>query len=150
MRIIIQRVRNASVTIDEQLYSSIGQGMMILVGIEDADNDEDIAFLVKKVVAMRIFDDENGVMNRSVMDIGGEVLVVSQFTLHASTKKGNRPSYIKAAKPDISVPLYERFCAELSSALGKPVKTGVFGADMQCALINDGPVTIFMDSKNKE
>ena len=150
MRIIIQRVRNASVTIDEQLYSSIGQGMMILVGIEDADNDEDIAFLVKKVVAMRIFDDENGVMNRSVMDIGGEVLVVSQFTLHASTKKGNRPSYIKAAKPDISVPLYERFCAELSSALGKPVKTGVFCADMQCALINDGPVTIFMDSKNKE
>ncbi|MBR4996544.1 MAG: D-tyrosyl-tRNA(Tyr) deacylase [Bacteroidaceae bacterium] len=150
MRIIIQRVRNASVTIDEQLYSSIGQGMMILVGIEDADNDEDIAFLVKKVVAMRIFDDENGVMNRSVMDIGGEVLVVSQFTLHASTKKGNRPSYIKAAKPDISVPLYERFCAELSSGLGKPVKTGVFGADMQCALINDGPVTIFMDSKNKE
>ena len=150
MRIIIQRVRNASVTIDEQLYSSIGQGMMILVGIEDADNDEDIAFLVKKVVAMRIFDDENGVMNRSVMDIGGEVLVVSQFTLHASTKKGNRPSYIKAAKPDISVPLYERFCAELSLALGKPVKTGVFGADMQCALINDGPVTIFMESKNKE
>ena len=148
MRIIIQRVRNASVTIDEQLYSSIGQGMMILVGIEDADNDEDIAFLVKKVVAMRIFDDENGVMNRSVMDIGGEVLVVSQFTLHASTKKGNRPSYIKAAKPDISVPLYERFCAELSLALGKPVKTGVFGADMQCALINDGPVTIFMDTKN--
>lgn len=150
MRVIIQRVRNASVTIGEQLYSSIGQGMMILVGIEDADNEEDIAFLVKKVVAMRIFDDENGVMNRSVMDIGGEVLVVSQFTLHASTKKGNRPSYIKAAKPDISVPLYERFCDALSAALGKPVETGVFGADMQCALINDGPVTIFMDSKNKE
>ena len=150
MRIIIQRVRNASVTIDEKLHSSIDQGMMILVGIEDADNEEDIAFLVKKVAAMRIFDDENGVMNLSVMDIGGEVLVVSQFTLHASTKKGNRPSYIKAAKPDISVPLYEKFCAELSNTLGKPVKTGVFGADMQCALINDGPVTIFMDSKNKE
>lgn len=150
MRIIIQRVRNASVTINGQLHSSIGQGMMILVGIEDADNEEDIAFLVKKVAAMRIFDDENGVMNLSVMDIGGEVLVVSQFTLHASTKKGNRPSYIKAAKPDISVPLYERFCEELSTTLGKPVKTGVFGADMQCALINDGPVTIFMDSKNKE
>lgn len=150
MRIIIQRVRNASVTIDEQLHSSIGQGMMILVGIEDADNEEDIAFLVKKVAAMRIFDDENGVMNLSVMDIGGEVLVVSQFTLHASTKKGNRPSYLKAAKPDISVPLYEKFCAELSATLGKPVKTGVFGADMQCALINDGPVTIFMDSKKKE
>ena len=150
MRIIIQRVRNASVTIDGQLHSAIGQGMMILVGIEDADGDDDIAFLVKKVAAMRIFDDENGVMNLSVMDINGEVLVVSQFTLHASTKKGNRPSYIKAAKPDISVPLYEKFYSELSATLGKPVKTGVFGADMQCALINDGPVTIFMDSKNKE
>lgn len=150
MRIIIQRVRNASVTINEQLHSAIGQGMMILVGIEDADGDDDIAFWVKKVAAMRIFDDENGVMNLSVMDIKGEVLVVSQFTLHASTKKGNRPSYIKAAKPDISVPLYEKFCSELSATLGKPVKTGVFGADMQCALINDGPVTIFMDSKNKE
>lgn len=150
MRIIIQRVRNASVSIAGQLHSSIGQGMMILVGIEDADGDEDIAFLTKKVVNMRIFDDADGVMNRSVLDIDGEILVVSQFTLHASTKKGNRPSYIKAAKPDISVPLYEKFCAELSLALGKPVKTGVFGADMQCALINDGPVTIFMDSKNKE
>ena len=150
MRIIIQRVREASVTIDEKLHSSIGRGMMILVGIEDADGDEDIAFLVKKVVNMRIFDDANGVMNLSIMDIGGEILVVSQFTLHASTKKGNRPSYIKAAKPDISVPLYEKFCLELSIALGKSVKTGVFGADMQCSLINDGPVTIFMDSKNKE
>ena len=150
MRIIIQRVRNASVTIDEQLHSAIGQGMMILVGIEEADGDEDIAFLTKKVVNMRIFDDADGVMNRSVLDIGGDILVVSQFTLHASTKKGNRPSYIRAAKPDISVPLYEKFCTELSALLGKPVKTGVFGADMQCALINDGPVTIFMDSKNKE
>lgn len=150
MRIIIQRVLNASVTIDNKLYSAINQGMMILVGIEEADGDDDIAFLTKKVANMRIFDDADGVMNLSVMDIGGEVLVVSQFTLHASTKKGNRPSYIKAAKPDISVPLYEKFCAELSSILGKPVKTGVFGADMQCALINDGPVTIFMDSKNRE
>jgi D-tyrosyl-tRNA(Tyr) deacylase len=150
MRIIIQRVREASVTIDNQLYSSINQGVMILVGIEEADDEEDIAFLTKKVVNMRIFDDENGVMNRSILDIHGEILVVSQFTLHASTKKGNRPSYIKAAKPDISVPLYEKFCTELSLALGKQVKTGVFGADMQCALINDGPVTIFMDSKNKE
>ena len=150
MRIIIQRVQKASVTIAEQVYSSIGQGMMILVGIEDADGDEDIAFLTKKVVNMRIFDDADGVMNRSVLDVDGEILVVSQFTLHASTKKGNRPSYIKAAKPDISIPLYEKFCTELSLALGKPVKTGVFGADMQCALINDGPVTIFMDSKNKE
>ena len=150
MRIIIQRVREASVTIDNQLYSSINQGVMILVGIEEADNEEDIAFLTKKVVNMRIFDDENGVMNKSILDVNGDILVVSQFTLHASTKKGNRPSYIKAAKPDISVPLYEKFCTELSIALGKQVKTGVFGADMQCALINDGPVTIFMDSKNKE
>ena len=150
MRIIIQRVRSASVTINEQLHSAINQGMMILVGIEEADGDEDIAFLTKKVVNMRIFNDENGVMNRSVLDIDGEILVVSQFTLHASTKKGNRPSYIKAAKPDISVPLYEKFCTELSALLGKPVETGVFGADMQCALINDGPVTIFMDSKNRE
>lgn len=150
MRIIIQRVRNASVTIEGTQHSAIGKGMMILVGIEEADGDEDIAFLVKKVTNMRIFDDADGVMNLSVMDIEGEVLVVSQFTLHASTKKGNRPSYIKAAKPDISIPLYEKFCSELSIALGKPVQTGVFGADMQCALINDGPVTIFMDSKNKE
>lgn len=150
MRIIIQRVREASVTIDNQLYSSINQGVMILVGIEEADNEEDIVFLTKKVVNMRIFDDENGVMNKSILDVNGDILVVSQFTLHASTKKGNRPSYIKAAKPDISVPLYEKFCTELSIALGKQVKTGVFGADMQCALINDGPVTIFMDSKNKE
>ena len=150
MRIIIQRVRNASVTIDGTMHSAIGQGMMILVGVEEADGDDDIAFLVKKVANMRIFDDADGVMNLSVMDVGGEVLVVSQFTLHASTKKGNRPSYIKAAKPDISVPLYEKFCTELSATLGKPVQTGVFGADMQCALINDGPVTIFMDSKNKE
>ena len=150
MRIIIQRVRNASVTIEGIEHSAINQGMMILVGIEEADGDEDIAFLTKKIANMRIFDDADGVMNLSVMDIGGEVLVVSQFTLHASTKKGNRPSYIRAAKPDISIPLYEKFCTELSATLGKPVKTGVFGADMQCALINDGPVTIFMDSKNKE
>ncbi len=150
MRIIIQRVRNASVTIEGVEHSAINQGMMILVGIEEADGDEDIAFLTKKIANMRIFDDADGVMNLSVMDIGGEVLVVSQFTLHASTKKGNRPSYIRAAKPDISIPLYEKFCSELSATLGKPVKTGVFGADMQCALINDGPVTIFMDSKNKE
>lgn len=150
MRIIIQRVRNASVTIEGVEHSAINQGMMILVGIEEADGDEDIAFLTKKIANMRIFDDADGVMNLSVMDIGGEVLVVSQFTLHASTKKGNRPSYIRAAKPDISIPLYEKFCSELSATLRKPVKTGVFGADMQCALINDGPVTIFMDSKNKE
>ena len=137
-------------TIEGVEHSAINQGMMILVGIEEADGDEDIASLTKKIANMRIFDDADGVMNLSVMDIGGEVLVVSQFTLHASTKKGNRPSYIRAAKPDISIPLYEKFCSELSATLGKPVKTGVFGADMQCALINDGPVTIFMDSKNKE
>jgi D-tyrosyl-tRNA(Tyr) deacylase len=123
---------------------------MALVGIEEADSQEDIDWLTGKLLRLRIFDDEAGVMNLDVQQIGGEVMIVSQFTLHASTKKGNRPSYIKAAKPDISVPLYEKFCSELSLALGKPVKTGVFGADMQCALINDGPVTIFMDSKNKE
>ena len=150
MRIIIQRVRNASVTIEGVEHSAINQGMMILVGIEEADGDEDIAFLTKKVANMRIFDDADGVMTLSVMDIGGDVRVVRQFTLHASPTKGNRPSYTRAAKPDISIPLYEKFCAELSATLGKPVKTGVFGADMQCALINDGPVTIFMDSKNKE
>lgn len=150
MRIIIQRVRSASVTIDGHLHSSIQQGMMILVGIEESDGPDDIAYLTKKITLMRIFDDTDGVMNLSVQDIGGEVLVVSQFTLHASTKKGNRPSYIRAAKPHISIPLYEAFCAELSATLGKPVQTGVFGADMQCALINDGPVTIYMDSKNKE
>ena len=150
MRIIIQRVRNASVTIEGVEHSAINQGMMILVGIEEADGDEDIAFLTKKVANMRIFDDADGVMNLSVMDIGGEVLVVSQFTLHASTKKGNRPSYIRAAKPDISIPLYEKFCAELSATLGKPVKTGVFAAHTQCAPLNAGAVTIFMDSKNKE
>ena len=150
MRIIMQRVRSASVTIDGHLHSSIQQGLMILVGIEESDGPDDIAYLTKKITHMRIFDDADGVMNLSVQDIGGEVLVVSQFTLHASTKKGNRPSYIRAAKPHISSPLYEAFCAELSAALGKPVQTGVFGADMQCALINDGPVTIYMDSKNKE
>ena len=150
MRIIIQRVREASVTIDNQLYSSINQGVMILVGIEETDDDEDIAFLTKKVVNMRIFDDENGVMNRSILDIHGEILVVSQFTLHASTKKGNRPSYIYAAKPDIAIPLYEYFCQALSQALGKEIGTGEFGADMKVELLNNGPVTICMDTKNKE
>ena len=150
MRLLIQRVSRASVTIEGTVRSAIGKGLMVLVGIEEADGDDDIAYLTKKVVNMRIFDDADGVMNRSVLDIGGELLVVSQFTLHASTKKGNRPSYIKAAKPDIAVPLYEKFCTELTLALGRPVKTGVFGADMQCALINDGPVTIIMDSKNRE
>ena len=150
MRIVIQRVRHASVTIDGVQKSAIGSGMLILVGIEDADSREDIAWPCKKTVNLRIFDDENGVMNRSILEAGGDILVVSQFTLHASTKKGNRPSYIRAAKPDISIPLYEDFCRTLSQDLGKPVQTGVFGADMKVELLNDGPVTIIIDSKNKE
>jgi len=150
MRIVIQRVSNASVTIEGKLKSEIGKGMLILVGIEDADTKEDIDFLVKKSVNLRIFDDENGVMNLSVLETGGEILCVSQFTLHASTKKGNRPSYIRAAKPDFSIPMYESFCAELATALGKPIQTGEFGADMKVGLVNDGPVTIIIDSKLKE
>ena len=150
MRVVIQRVQRCSVEVEGEIIGKIEKGLAVLLGVEEADTQEDIDWLCGKISRLRIFDDENGVMNLSVMDINGEVLVVSQFTLHASTKKGNRPSYIKAAKPDISVPLYEKFCSELSATLGKPVKTGVFGADMQCALVNDGPVTIFMDSKNKE
>jgi len=147
---VIQRVTKASVTIDQQLYSAIQSGLLILVGIEDADTDEDIEWLTKKTANIRIFNDENGVMNRSVLEIGGELLVVSQFTLHASTMKGNRPSYIKASKPDVAIPMYEKFCNEMSLAIGKEVKTGVFGADMKVELLNDGPVTILMDSKNRE
>lgn len=150
MRVLIQRVGHASVTINEVCKSAIKEGMMILVGIEEADGQEDIDWLCKKIVNLRIFDDENGVMNKSILDAGGDILVVSQFTLHASTKKGNRPSYIKAAKPDISIPLYENFCRELSIALGKEVKTGEFGADMKVELLNNGPVTIWMDTKMKE
>ena len=150
MRILIQRVKKASVTIDNEVTSLINNGLLILIGVCDEDNDEDIEWLVKKAVNLRIFDDENGVMNLSVTDIGGEILAVSQFTLMASTKKGNRPSYIKAAKPEISVPLYEKFCAALESAINKPIGTGEFGADMKVELLNDGPVTIFIDSKNRE
>ena len=150
MRVLIQRVKRASVTIDGVLKSSIEKGLLIFVGICDEDNSEDIQWLVKKIVNLRIFDDENGVMNLSVTDTGGDILAVSQFTLMASTKKGNRPSYIKAAAPDISVPLYETFCGELKRAMNKAIKTGVFGADMKVELINEGPVTIFIDSKNKE
>lgn len=150
MRVLIQRASRASVSIGGNLKSKIGKGLLVLVGIENEDDEEDIDFLCKKTVNLRIFDDENGVMNKSVLEIGGEILVVSQFTLHASTKKGNRPSYIHAAKPDISIPLYEQFCSTLSGMLGKPVQTGEFGADMQVELINDGPVTIWIDSKNKE
>lgn len=150
MRLVIQRVLRASVTIDGNLYSSIGNGLMILVGIEEADNDTDIEWLTSKVIKLRIFDDDNGVMNRSVMDVEGEILAVSQFTLHALTEKGNRPSYIRAAKPDISLPLYDKFCQVLQQKLGKTVKTGVFGADMKVELINNGPVTILIDSKKRE
>lgn len=150
MRVVIQRVSHASVTINGNCKSVINRGMLILVGIEEADGTEDIDWLCKKIINLRIFDDENGVMNKSVIDTNGEILVISQFTLHASTKKGNRPSYIKAAKPDISIPLYEQFCTELSSLLGKEVGTGEFGADMKVELLNDGPVTICIDTKNKE
>lgn len=150
MRVVIQRTRHASVSIGGQTKSAIRRGMLILVGIEEGDGQEDIDWLCHKIVNLRIFDDENGVMNRSVLDCGGDILVVSQFTLHASTKKGNRPSYIRAARPEISIPLYEQFCRDLGTALGKPVGTGEFGADMQVELLNDGPVTICMDTKNKE
>lgn len=150
MRTVIQRVQHCSVTIDGQLKSNIGNGMLVLVGIEDSDTQEDIEWLCKKIANLRIFDDENGVMNRSVIDTGGEVMVVSQFTLHASTKKGNRPSYIHASKPDFAIPMYESFCAEMGLQIGKNVATGVFGADMKIELLNDGPVTILIDSQNKE
>lgn len=150
MRTLIQRVQHASVTIDGQVKSQIGKGLLVLVGIEDRDTQEDIEWLCKKVANLRIFDDENGVMNRSVIEMEGEVMVVSQFTLHASTKKGNRPSYIHASKPDIAIPMYEAFCAEMGLQIGKEVRTGTFGADMKVALVNDGPVTIWIDSQNKE
>ena len=150
MRILIQRVNEASVEIDKKIKSAIGNGLLVLVGIEDADDPEDSEWLATKIVNLRIFDDEKGVMNCSVLDVGGEILVVSQFTLHALTRKGNRPSYIKASKPEVSVPLYEHFCSELSRKLGKEVQTGTFGGDMKVALVNNGPVTIWMDSKNKE
>lgn len=150
MRVVIQRVQHASVTIDGKTKSSIGQGLLILLGIEEMDGDEDIDWLVRKIVGLRIFDDDQHVMNLSVADVGGEALVVSQFTLFASYKKGNRPSWIRAAKHEISIPLYEQFCRKLTEKMGKQVQTGEFGADMKVLLINDGPVTICMDTKNKE
>lgn len=150
MRIVIQRVSHASVTINQQVKSSIGMGFLILLGIGKDDTEEDINWLVKKIIGLRIFDDEMGVMNRGIMDINGEILVVSQFTLMASYKKGNRPSWIHAAPHELSIPLYNRFCDALSEAMGKPVGTGEFGADMKVELLNDGPVTICMDTKNKE
>ena len=149
MRILIQRVANASVTIDGQLKSTIGRGLLVLLGIEESDGETDIDYLTNKMVNLRIFPDEAGVMNRSLLDVGGELLVVSQFTLYAQTAKGNRPSYIRAAKGEISEPLYERFCAVAQQKLGREVKTGTFGADMQVALVNDGPVTIWIDSKDR-
>ncbi|MCE2616778.1 MAG: D-aminoacyl-tRNA deacylase [Phocaeicola sp.] len=150
MRIVIQRVSEASVTIDEKVKSAIKEGFMVLIGIEESDTQEDADWLSKKVINLRIFNDENGVMNKSILDIDGNILLISQFTLHASYKKGNRPSYIRAAKHEISVPLYEYFIKRLSKDLGKEISTGEFGADMKVKLINDGPVTICMDSKNKE
>lgn len=150
MRAVVQRVSEASVTIGRVEKSRIGTGLLVLVGMEDADNEEDILWLSNKLTALRVFDDEAGVMNRSVTDVNGDILLVSQFTLHASTKKGNRPSYIKASKPDIAIPLYEKLKAQLAVDLQKPIFTGEFGADMKVRLLNDGPVTIIFDTKNKE
>lgn len=150
MRVVIQRVAHASVTIEGEVKSSIGQGYLVLVGIEEADGEEDIQWLSRKIVGLRVFDDENGVMNKSITDVDGEILVISQFTLWASYKKGNRPSYLRAGSHAVTVPLYERFCSVLSETLGKAVGTGEFGADMKVELLNDGPVTICMDTKNKE
>lgn len=150
MRVILQRVSEASVTIDRQMKAKIGVGLLILIGIEDNDSVEDIAWLVLKIAKLRIFPDADGMMNLSVQDTGGEIMVVSQFTLHASVKKGNRPSYIRAARPEIAMPLYEQFVAAIRLETNSKVETGEFGADMKVALINDGPVTIFIDSKNRE
>jgi D-tyrosyl-tRNA(Tyr) deacylase len=150
MRALIQRVTQASVVIDGKEKSRIGQGFLLLLGIEQDDQIEDIDWLCKKIAALRIFSDEDGLMNKSIQEINGELLVVSQFTLFASTKKGNRPSFLRSARPAIAIPIYQKFVAELASVSGRPVKTGEFGADMQVSLINDGPVTIWMDSKNRE
>ena len=150
MRIVVQRVKNASVTVGNKIISSIQQGLLIFIGIEEKDDENDVSWLAKKISCLRIFDDNNGVMNLSVSDIEGDILVVSQFTLHASTKKGNRPSYTKAATPEKAIPLYNNFINSLSSLLQKPVSTGIFGAMMEICLTNDGPVTIIIDSKNRE
>lgn len=150
MKAVIQRVTEASVTINNEKVADIGQGLLVLVGIEDADTQEDIDWLTAKITQLRIFNDENGVMNQSVQEVKGDVIVVSQFTLHASTKKGNRPSYLKASKPPIAIPLYEAFVLSMEKSIGKKVQTGQFGADMKVSLVNDGPVTIIIDTKNKE
>ncbi|AJH13871.1 D-aminoacyl-tRNA deacylase [Myroides profundi] len=150
MKVVIQRVTKASVTVEGSVVGNIGQGLLVLVGVEDIDTELDIEWLSGKIVNLRIFEDENGVMNKSVKEVDGEVLLVSQFTLHASTKKGNRPSYIKASKPDFAIPMYEKFIDKLENDLGKRIQTGKFGADMKVELLNDGPVTIVIDSQNKE
>ena len=150
MRVVVQRVKHASVTIDDKVKSKIGQGLLLFLGIEDADNNNDIEWLTNKVANLRVFDDDEGIMNKSVIEAGGNILVVSQFTLHALIKKGNRPSYIRASKPDIAIPLYESFCREMSIKLGHEIETGSFGAEMKVELLNDGPVTIWIDTKNKE
>lgn len=150
MRVVIQRVNEASVKINEEIAGIIQKGLLVLLGIEDADTDEDIVWLSNKIVNLRIFNDENEVMNKSILEVGGDILLVSQFTLHASTKKGNRPSYIRASKPEVAIPLYEKMIARLEMDLHKKIATGIFGADMKVSLLNDGPVTIVMDTKNKE
>jgi D-tyrosyl-tRNA(Tyr) deacylase len=150
MRVVIQRVSEAAVTIDEKIEGKIALGLVVLLGIEESDGPEDIEWLCNKIVNLRIFPDDKGQMNKPILHAGGDILLISQFTLHASTKKGNRPSYIKAAKPNIAIPLYDTFIETLQRQLGKPIYTGIFGADMKVALVNDGPVTIIIDSKNKE
>lgn len=150
MRIVIQRVSQAAVSVDGQITGSIANGLLVLMGVEDADTKDDIEWLSNKIVNIRLFNDVDGVMNLSVKDIGGDILLVSQFTLHASTKKGNRPSYIKASKAEFAIPMYEKMIRQLTVDLGKPIQTGIFGADMKVSLLNDGPVTIVIDSKNKE
>lgn len=150
MRVLIQRVKQASVKVEEKITGEIKQGFLLLVGFENADTDEDLTWTANKISALRIFDDENGVMNKSILEVDGEILCVSQFTLYAMTKKGNRPSYFKAAKGEISEPLYNQFCEKLKSLINKEIQKGIFGADMKVSLINDGPVTIWIDSKNKE
>jgi D-aminoacyl-tRNA deacylase len=150
MRVVIQRVSHAAVSIEGQLKASIKEGLLVLVGIEDTDNDDDVAWLAGKMINLRIFNDNAGVMNLSIKETGGDILLISQFTLHAATKKGNRPSYIRASKPDVAIPLYQKMITSLETNLGKPIFTGEFGADMKVELLNDGPVTILMDSKNKE
>jgi D-tyrosyl-tRNA(Tyr) deacylase len=150
MRVVIQRVSKACVKVEDKITGEIGDGLLVFLGIEDGDTDEDISWLSSKIVQIRLFNDENGVMNKSIKDINGNILLVSQFTLHASTKKGNRPSYIRAAKPDFAIPVYEKMIKQLNADLGKTIQTGIFGGDMKVELLNDGPVTIVIDSKNKE